>query len=109
MHTLPHSAGASAVPLPEFLPDLAILLEGDAAVYICLEPRGAVLSVKSPEMVAFGKSLIAEWARLSPDERARKVIEWIRQAAAYCRSPRIRWAPPGDVESPPQTRQLSSA
>ena len=93
MPTQPCSVAVSAEPSPEFLSDLAILLSDEAALYICLEPRGAVLSMKSPQMVAFGKSLIADWVRLSPDERARKVVEWIRQAACYCRSPRIRWAP----------------
>ena len=103
MRTQPHSAGVSAVPPPELLSDLACLLSGNAALYICLEPSGAVLSVKSPEMVAFGKSLIADWGRLSPDERARKVVEWIRQAACYSRSPRIRWAPE-DGENPEVVR-----
>ena len=96
----PPSAGASAEPLPEPLSELASLLERDLALYICLEPRGAVFSVKSPEMVAFGETLITEWARLSPEDRARKVVDWIRSAAAYCRSPRIRWMPPGSPESP---------
>lgn len=105
MPTQPCSAGVSVVPLPEFLSDLASLLSDNAALYICLEPRGAVLSVKSPEMVAFGKSLIADWGRLSPEERARKVVEWIRQAACYSRSPRIRWAPENGES--PEVRQIA--
>jgi len=102
--SLPHSAGACAVPLPEPLSELASLLERDLALYICLEPRGAVFSVKSREMVAFGETLIAEWARLSPQDRARQVIDWIRRASAYCQSPRIRWMSPGIPERTPTPR-----
>jgi hypothetical protein len=80
------------------------LLEKDLALYICLEPRGAVFTVKSREMVAYGGTLIAEWARLSPEGRARKVVEWIRSAAAYCRSPRIRRMAPQVPESRPARR-----
>jgi hypothetical protein len=42
------SAGASAAPLPELLADLTTLRDGDKALYICLEYRGALFSVKSP-------------------------------------------------------------
>jgi hypothetical protein len=89
------SSGPCAGPLPEVLSDLAALLSTDAAIYLCLEPRGAVLSVKSPEMVAFGENLISEWVQLTPEEKALRVIEWIGKAASYGRRPRIRWAPPG--------------
>jgi hypothetical protein len=61
---------------------------------MCLEEKGAVFSVKSPEMVAFGKAVIGNWARLTPLGRAEKVVQWIREAAQYSRQPRIRWAPP---------------
>jgi hypothetical protein len=105
----PHSAGASAGPFPEVLSDLATLLTDDAAIYICLEPLGAVMSVKSPEMVAFGRSLIADWVRLSPEERARKLVEWIQQAASYCQNPRLRWAPPDVGENSGKYRRSSSA
>jgi len=104
VRTLNRSAGASAVPSLDLLSDLTTLLEGDQALYICLEYRGAVMTVKSPDMVAFGETLITEWARLSPEDRARKVMEWIRRAAAYCQSPQIRWMPPENSESPPGRR-----
>jgi hypothetical protein len=90
------AAGASAAPLPDVLRDLAVLVGGDLALYLSLEPRGAVMAVKSPEVVAFGKTLSTEWTKASPEARAREVIEWIRSAAAYCRSPRLRWAPSED-------------
>lgn len=105
MPNQPCSAAVSAVPSPELLSELATLLSDEAALYMCLEPRGAVLSVKSPQMVAFGKSMIADWGKLTPVERAREVVEWIRQAACYSRSPRIRWAPDDGVS--PEVRQLA--
>jgi hypothetical protein len=73
--------------------DLEALLSGDAAIYMCLEEKGAVLSMKSPEMVAFGQALLGDWKRLSPENRAVKVAEWIHEAARYSRRPRIRWRP----------------
>jgi hypothetical protein len=91
----PHrKPSASAAQRPEILADLEALLAGDAAIYMCLESKGAVLSMKSPEMVAFGKAILCDWRRLSPENRAVKVVEWIREAAHYRRNPRIRWAPP---------------
>jgi len=87
-------ASASAVRRPEILEDLEALLSGDAAIYMCLEEKGAVLSMKSPEMVAFGRAILCEWKSLSPENRALKVAQWIHEAARYRRNPRIRWAPP---------------
>ena len=69
------------------LEDLATILAGDKAVYMRLEPEGAVLSVKSPRTHAFGESE-GSWVRLTPEARARFVLDWIRKAAAYCRSPK---------------------
>jgi hypothetical protein len=77
-------------------------MKGDLALTLSLEPRGAVFAVKSPETVAFGKSLIVDWVRLSPERRALEVAGWIRAAAQYCRNPRIRWMP---SESPSESRE----
>jgi hypothetical protein len=91
----PHrKPSASAVQRPEILEDLEALLSGNAAIYMCLEEKGAVLSMKSPDMVAFGQAILCDWKRLSPENRAVKVVEWIHDAARYRRNPRIRWAPP---------------
>ena|SRR5579862_188257 len=100
MRTPGRSAGATAEPPPELLRDLATLLQGDLALTLSLEPRGAVFAVKSPEVVAFGKALFVEWTKASPEARARQVLEWIGSAAAYCRSPRIRWRPLEEGENP---------
>lgn len=69
-------------------------MQGDTAIYMCLEKEGAVLSMKSPEMVAFGQALLRDWKRLSPENRALKVAQWIHEAAQYRRNPRIRLAEP---------------
>jgi hypothetical protein len=82
------------VQRPEILEDLEALLSGDAAIYMCLESEGAVLSMKSPEMVAFGQAILRDWKRLSPRVRAVKVAQWIHEAARYRRNPRIPLAPP---------------
>lgn len=73
--------------------DLAAVLAGDQAVYLRLGPEGAVLSVKSAETFAEGVAIGAEWLGMSPEERARAVLAWIRKAAKYCRKPRVRWVP----------------
>jgi hypothetical protein len=96
LRTPPRKLSASAEPRPEIplIRDLEALLTDDAAIYICLESEGAVLSIKSPEMVAFGKAILCDWRRMSPEDRAVKVVQWIHEAARYRRRPRIRWAPP---------------
>ena len=94
MRTPLRKPSASAAQRPEILEDLEALLSGDAAIYMCLEEEGAVLSLKSPEMVAFGQAILGDWKRLSPEKRAVKVAQWIHEAARYRRSPRIRWVPP---------------
>lgn len=94
MRTPLRKPSGSAVQCPEILEDLEALLAGDAAIYMCLESKGAVLSMKSPEMLAFGKAILCDWKGLSPEKRAVKVVEWIHEAARYRRNPRIRWAPP---------------
>jgi hypothetical protein len=71
--------------------DLAAILARDQAVYMKLGPEGAVFTVKAPEAFATGDAIGPEWHRMSPDERARAVLGWIRKAAKYCRNPRIRW------------------
>ncbi len=82
----------SAVPeaSPDsLLADLAVILSGDKAAYLRLGPDGAVLSVKSPEIFAFGESVDGNWVRMTPEARAQAVLGCIRRAAAYCRKPRI--------------------
>ena len=76
------------------LSDLAVILSRDRAAYLRLGPEGAVLSVKSPDTFAFGGNVDARWIRMTPDERAQAVVAWIRKAAAYCHSPRVRYAAP---------------
>ena len=87
-------AGGSAARRSRILEDLATLLRDEVALYMCLEGKGAVFSVKSAEMFAFGKATIQNWARITPLGRAERVVQWIQEAAKYCRNPRIRWAPP---------------
>ncbi len=88
-------AGGSESP-DRFLVDLAEIVKDDLSVYLSIGPNGAVLSVKSPETFAFGESVDARWAHLSPRKRAEKILDWIGRAAAYCRSPRIRYEVPED-------------
>ena len=91
----PRPMPADSERLPSsFLRDLSTLLADDLALYLSLEEKGAVFSVKSQEVQAFGESLLSRWSTLTPAERARKVVDWIHEAARYSRSPRIRWAPP---------------
>jgi hypothetical protein len=77
-------------PLPQ---DLAAVLAGDQAVYLQLGPEGAILSVKPRDAFAYGEAIDARWHRMSPEERAQAVLGWIRKAAQYCRSPKLRWKP----------------
>lgn len=87
--------GASAAPAPSLDPliaDLALILSEDRAVYMRLGPEGAVLSAKSPETFAFGETVDCNWVRMTPDARAQAVLGWIRRAAEYYRSPKIRFA-----------------
>ena len=88
--------GDSAVQHSEFLADLATLLTDELAIYMCLEGKGAVFSVKSNEVLAFGEAVMSRWRRLTPSERAVKVVQWIHDAARYSRKPRIRWSPPAE-------------
>ena len=87
----PTSGDSAALP-SEFLEDLATLLTDDLAVYLCLEGKGAIFSVKSSKVLAFGEAVMARWRRLTPSERAVKVIQWIHEAARYSRRPRVRWS-----------------
>jgi len=84
---------ATGRPCPEILADLAAILAADHAVYFRLGPEGSVLSVKAPKVFDFGDSIGTKWIGMSPEDRARFVLEWIRKAAAYCRKPRVRWHP----------------
>jgi hypothetical protein len=77
----------------EILRDLATVLAQNQAVYLRLGPEGAVLSVKGAETFAFGEAIDLQWHGMTPEERARAVLKWIRKAAKYCRNPRIRWVP----------------
>jgi hypothetical protein len=94
--TLRPTLGDSAALPSEFLSDLATLLTDELAIYMCLEGKGAIFSVKSAEVLAFGEAVMASWRRLTPSERAMKVVQWIHEAARYSRKPRIRWSPPAE-------------
>jgi hypothetical protein len=70
------------------------VLSGKQAVYFRFGPEGAVMSVKASEMsFAFGLAIDTRWSSMSPEERAKAVLGWIRKAAQYCRHPRIRLTP----------------
>jgi len=73
--------------------DLAAVLTGDQAVYLRLGPEGAVMSVKSAETFAQGEAIGTEWLGMTPEERARAVLCWIRKVARDVRNPRVRWGP----------------
>lgn len=94
MRTSRPKTGVSAALPSEFMADLAELLSDDLAIYMCLEGKGAVFSVKSKEVLAFGDAIMGRWRRLTPQQRAQKVVQWIQEAARYSRNPRIRWSPP---------------
>lgn len=94
MRIQPAKDGGSAGPCPKFLGDLEAVLAEGHAVYLRLGPEGAVLSVKAPEAFAFGQSIGTKWFRMTPEARARLVVRWLREAATYCRNPKVRWAPP---------------
>src|SRR5262245_6579945 len=83
------AAGAGAPA--KVLRDLAAVLTGDQAVYLKLGPEGAILSVKGAETFATGVAIGSEWHGMTPQERAKAVLNWIRKAAKYCRHPRVRW------------------
>jgi len=96
MSPLPAACGpvpARTSPSPDgrLVDDLAAILKDDLSAYLSLGPAGAVLAVKSPEVYAFGKALGAQWVRMTPRERARLVLDWIRSAARYGRRPKIRY------------------
>ena len=95
MTTVPGNPGASdgLERVPEnLLRELATILSEDKAVYLRLGPDGAVLTVKSAETFAFGETIDAKWIRMTPEARAEEVLGWIERAAAYYRSPEIRYA-----------------
>ena len=92
MHTSRQAADSIEAPA-EILRDLAAVLVGDQAVYLKLGPEGAVLSVKGAETFAFGEAIELSWHGMTPEERAKAVLGWIRKAAKYCRNPRVRWVP----------------
>lgn len=96
MPTARPTPGDSAALPSDFLSDLATLLTDELAIYMCLEGKGAVFSVKSHEVLAFGEAVMARWRRLTPSERAVKVVQWIHDAARYSRKPRVRWTPPAE-------------
>ena len=91
----PRNADATVGTAPEIplILDLAAILGPGQAVYLKLGPEGAVLSVKGAESFAEGMAFGPEWTRMTPEERARAVLGWIRKAATQCRHPRIRWGP----------------
>lgn len=96
MSPLPAACGrvpARTSPSPDgrLIEDLAEILKDDLSTYLSLGPAGAVLAVKSPEVYAFGRALGARWVRMTPRERARLVVDWIRSAARYGRRPAIRY------------------
>jgi hypothetical protein len=94
----PRSADdATEKPCPEMLADLAAILAADHAVYFRFGPEGAVVSVKGARVFDFGDSIGAKWCGMSAEERARFVLEWIQNAAAYCRKPRVRWCPANEA------------
>lgn len=83
--------------LETLISDLAQVLASGRAVYFSLEPQGAVLSVKSPEVFAFGESVGSKWASMRPHARAEAVVDWIRRAAEYCRDPKVRQCLPREM------------
>lgn len=91
---VPDPAGRGAWgPSPEnLLEDLALILGEDRSVYLRLGPEGAVLSVKSPQIFAFGETVDCNWIRMTGEARARAVLGWIERAAAYYRSPKLKFA-----------------
>lgn len=93
MRTRRKAEDDSAEPCPEILADLTAVLAAGRAVYLTLGPEGAVLSLKAPELFAFGESIGMKWRWMKPEERARAVLGWIHKAAAYSRKPKVRWAP----------------
>lgn len=102
MDTPVSTAPASEAPgrsLETLVSDLAQVLASGRALYFSLEPQGAVLSVKSPEVFAFGESFGAKWAQMRPRERAEAVVDWIRRAAKYCRNPKVRQNSPREMAS----------
>jgi hypothetical protein len=90
-------AGRGSARAPDevrILRDLTAILARDHSVYLRLGPEGAVLTLKLDEKAfAFGKAIEIGWRAMSPGERARAVLDWIRKAAAYSRRPRVRWVP----------------
>jgi hypothetical protein len=50
-----------------------------------------LFTVKSPETFAFGETVDSRWVRMTSDERAKAVRDWIRKAAGYCRSPKVKY------------------
>jgi hypothetical protein len=93
MVSTPRAGRDSRKAPEEILKDLAQVLSGDQAVYLCLGPEGAVLSMKPRDAFAYGEAIDVRWHRMSPEARAQAVLGWIRKAAKYCRKPRIRWVP----------------
>jgi hypothetical protein len=95
MSTVPGNPAGPAAPEapPEsLLRDLALILSEDRATYLRLGPEAAVLTVKSPDTFAFGETVDCNWVRMTPEARARAVLGWIRRAADYYRSPRVKFA-----------------
>lgn len=92
MDTVASVGPVSEVPagsLETLVSDLTDVLADGNALYFSLEPKGVVLSVKAPEVFAFGDSIGGRWARMSPRQRAEFVLQWIRRAAKYTRKPKV--------------------
>ena len=66
MRTRRRVEDASVEPRPEILVDLTAVLAANRAVYLKLGPEGAVLSVKAPELFAFGESIGVKWQWMKP-------------------------------------------
>lgn len=71
----------AASPDP-FVQDLALVLSGRMGVYLRLGPDGAVLSAKTSDEFLHGDSIDpSRWTRMKPEDRAKAVLGWIREAA----------------------------
>jgi hypothetical protein len=74
-----------------FVEDLSTILSGKRAAYFAAGPSGAILALKSGEVVAFSQIRQDRvWTRLSGLERAETLAGWIRRAAATCREGGLR-------------------
>lgn len=93
----PRARDAVPAARAEVLRDLAALLGGDQALYLCLGPEGALMSIKGRGTFAFGDAVGPAWHRMCAEERAEALLAWIHKAADYSRRPRQRWLPEGSL------------